>query len=197
MTAPPSTEIQYLHQLAWRPAQFAHPLWLAEVGVKPENYHYGRSQVFDRALNSLLIQRRKFLQSPLPVVLSQQQQRQIAQSQRLPALCLALGVVSLQCHDYLRLRHYRQALSPLLNDADLQQLIGMGCGGQRQARLSPQQLLPVALRLGQSLASDLRRDSRIWQAISILLPPHPRALCLSRSGYVQTAAWLSRLERLL
>ena len=159
MAFSPSIDVQYLHQLAWRPAQFAHPLWLAAVGVNPENYGYGRSRALDSALNGMLIQRRKFPQQRLPAVLNPRQQRQIAQRQRLPALCLALGVVSLQCDDYLRLRRYRQVLSPLLNDDDIQQII--------------------------------------WQAVSILLPPNPRALCLSRSMQAQTEAWLSRLERLL
>lgn len=114
MAFSPSIDVQYLHQLAWRPAQFAHPLWLAAVGVNPENYGYGRSRALDSALNGMLIQRRKFPQQRLPAVLNPRQQRQIAQRQRLPALCLALGVVSLQCDDYLRLRRYRQVLSPLV-----------------------------------------------------------------------------------
>ncbi len=73
----------------------------------------------------------------------------------------------------------------------------MGYRGQWQASLSPQQLPDVALRLGQSLACQVRSNNIIWQAVSILLPPNPRALCLSRSMQAQTEAWLSRLERLL
>lgn len=76
----------------------------------------------------------------------------------------------LQCDDYLRLRRYRQVLSPLLNDDDIQQIIGMGYRGQWQASLSPQQLPDVALRLGQSLACQVRSNNIIWQAVSILLP---------------------------
>ncbi len=41
MAFSPSIDVQYLHQLAWRPAQFAHPLWLAAVGVNPETTAMG------------------------------------------------------------------------------------------------------------------------------------------------------------
>ncbi len=64
MAFSPSIDVQYLHQLAWRPAQFAHPLWLAAVGVNPENYGYGRSRALDSALNGMLIQRRNFRNTP-------------------------------------------------------------------------------------------------------------------------------------
>ncbi|ETO50090.1 hypothetical protein L325_0120605 [Yersinia pestis 9] len=92
MAFSPSIDVQYLHQLAWRPAQFAHPLWLAAVGVNPENYGYGRSRALDSALNGMLIQRRKFPQQRLPAVLNPRQQRQIAQRQRLPACVWRSGL---------------------------------------------------------------------------------------------------------
>ncbi|MFL4558479.1 type III secretion system domain-containing protein [Yersinia kristensenii] len=190
-------DIRYLHQLAWRPAQFAHPLWLAVAGVNPESYRYGRSQLLDTALNRVLNRLRNFPQQALPAVLSQQQQCQIVASERLSARCLALGLVHLQCDDYLRFRHYRQSLSPLLSEGDIQQLMGMGYRGHLPARLNPQQLPAVALRLGQSLAHDARCDDVVWRAMSISLPPLTRALSLPRAISLSADHWLTRLERLL
>lgn len=197
MILPLTTEIRYLHQLAWRPAQFAHPLWLAAAGVKTASYHYGRSLVMDSALNARLNHLRRFPQQPLPAVLSQQQRYQIVKPERLSARCLALGLVYLQCDDYLRLRRYRQQLLPLLSESDIQQLMGMGYRGHLPARLSPAQLLTTALRLGQSLAHHVRCDCVVWRALCISLPPLPRALVLSRGGFLSINDWLLRLERLL
>jgi Type III secretion system subunit len=201
MVLPLTAEIRQLHQLAWRPAQFAHPLWLAAVGVKAENYCYGRSAALDTALNNALIRQRKFPQQALPPVLSKQQQCQMAGYQRLSTRCLALGLVHLQCDDYLRLRHYRQALLPLLNEADIQQLMGLGYRNPLPATLSPplspENLPGVALRLGQSLAHHVRHDGVVWRAIAISLPPQPRALHLSRALAISADHWLTRLERLL
>jgi hypothetical protein len=197
MTMPLSSGIWDLHQLAWLPAKFAHPLWLAAIGIKAENYHYGRSHVLDNTLNRVLIQQRKFPQHPLPAVLSSQQQVQMASHQRLLSHCLALGLVHLQCDDYLRLRRYRQALSPHLNESDIQQLIGLGFRGPLSARLTPQQLPTVALSLGHSLAHQQRYDDVVWQAISIRLPPLPRALSLPTALSLSVDHWLTRLVRFL
>ena len=197
MILPLTADIRYLHQLAWRPAQFAHPLWLAAAGMNTARYHYGRSLVVDRALNARLNHLRRFPQQPLPGVLSQQQQYQIVEPERLSARCLALGLVYLQCDDYLRLRSYRQQISSLLSESDISQLIGMGYRGHLPARLSPAQLLTTALRLGQSLAHHVRYDCVVWRAMSISLPPVPRSLSLSRALSLSVDDWLTRLERLL
>ncbi|EPF2604550.1 TPA: hypothetical protein PXL76_001301 [Yersinia enterocolitica] len=197
MILPLTADIHYLHQLAWRPAQFAHPLWLAAAGMNTASYHYGRNVVMDRALNTRLNCLRHFPQQPLPAVLSQQQQYQIVKPERLSARCLALGLVYLQCDDYLRLRRYRQQLSPLLSESDIQQLMGMGYRGHLPARLSPAQLLTTALRLGQSLAHHVRCDCVMWRALCISLPPLPRSLSLSRALSLSVDDWLIRLERLL
>lgn len=82
MILPLTADIRYLHQLAWRPAQFAHPLWLAAAGMNTASYHYGRNVVMDRALNTRLNCLRHFPQQPLPAVLSQQQQYQIVKPNR-------------------------------------------------------------------------------------------------------------------
>ncbi|MDN0125102.1 type III secretion system domain-containing protein [Yersinia aleksiciae] len=197
MILPLTTDIRHLHQLAWQPAQFAHPLWLAAVGVRAEHYRYGRSNALDSALNRALIRQRNFPRHSLPAVLSQQQQQQVAGYQRLPALCLALGLVHLQCTDYLRLRRYREVLAPLLDEGNIHQLIGLGYCGHLPARLSPQHLLNVALRFGHSLAHQIRHDDVVWRAISITLPPQPRALSLSSALSLSADHWLTRLERLL
>ncbi|AJJ12089.1 type III secretion system subunit [Yersinia rohdei] len=197
MTMPLTADIRYLHQLAWQPAQFAHPLWLAAAGVRAENYGYGRSQVVDSVLNRALNRLRNFPPHSLPAVLSPHQQCQIVGPERLAARCLALGLVYLQCDDYLRLRGYRQALSSWLSEADIQQLMGMGYRGQRPVRLSPEQLPAVALQLGHSLAQQVRHHCLVWRAISISLPPQPRALFLSSALAIAVDSWLTRLERLL
>ncbi|WP_261370179.1 type III secretion system domain-containing protein [Yersinia bercovieri] len=82
MILPLTTDIRHLHQLAWQPAKFAHPLWLEKAGVKAEHYHYGRSHALDNALNRVLIRQRKFPEHPLPATLSQQQQYQMAGHQQ-------------------------------------------------------------------------------------------------------------------
>ncbi|MFA3780251.1 type III secretion system domain-containing protein [Yersinia sp. 1652 StPb PI] len=197
MILPLTADIRHLHQLAWRPAQFAHPLWLAAMGIKTENYCYGRSNALDRVLDNALIRQRKFPQQALPAVLSKPQRERMASYPRLSAHCLALGLVHLQCGDYLRLRRYRERLSPLLDEADIQQLIGMGYQGHLPASLSPQHLPTVALRLGHSLAHQVRHDDVVWRATSISLPPQPRALSLSQAFSFSVDGWLTRLERLL
>ncbi|AHM76151.2 type III secretion system domain-containing protein [Yersinia hibernica] len=197
MILPLTADIRYLHQLAWRPAQFAHPLWLAAAGLKTGNYCYGRSHELDAALNVVLNSLRNFPQQSLPALLTQQQQYQMVEPPRLLARCLALGLVYLQCDDYLRLRQYRQALAPLFDESDIQQLMGMGYRGYLPARLSPQQLPIVASRLGQSLAHHVRRDCIVWRAMCISLPPLPRSLFISRALSLAVDHWLTRLERLL
>ena len=197
MILPLTADIRYLHQLAWRPAQFAHPLWLAAVGVRTDNYRYGRHRELDLVLDSALNRLRNFPQQALPAVLDKRQQCQIVGAERLSTRCVALGLVYLQCDDYLRLRCYRQGLSPLLSEDDIQQLMGMGYRGQFSAKLSPQSLPDVALRLGQSLAHQVRSNCMIWRALSISLPPQPRALSLSSALSISVDSWLTRLEHLL
>ncbi|CNK97326.1 Uncharacterised protein [Yersinia frederiksenii] len=197
MILPLTADIRYLHQLAWRPAQFAHPLWLAAVGVRTDNYRYGRHRELDLVLDSALNRLRNFPQQALPAVLDKRQQCQIVGAERLSARCVALGLVYLQCDDYLRLRCYRQGLSPLLSEDDIQQLMGMGYRGQFSAKLSPQSLPDVALRLGHSLAHHVRSNCMIWRALSISLPPQPRALSLSSALSISVDSWLTRLEHLL
>ncbi|WP_145506427.1 type III secretion system domain-containing protein [Yersinia alsatica] len=197
MILPLTADIRYLHQLAWRPAQFAHPLWLAAVGVRTDNYRYGHHRELDLVLDSALNRLRNFPQQALPAVLDKRQQCQIVGAERLSARCVALGLVYLQCDDYLRLRCYRQGLSPLLSEDDIQQLMGMGYRGQFSAKLSPQSLPDVALRLGHSLAHQVRSNCMIWRALSISLPPQPRALSLSSALSISVDSWLTRLEHLL
>lgn len=197
MILPLTADIRYLHQLAWRPAQFAHPLWLAAVGIRAENYRYGRHRELDSVLDSALNRLRNFPQQALPAVLNKQQQCQIVGPERVSARSVALGLVYLQCDDYLRLRRYRQALSPLLNEDDIQQLMGMGYRGRLPATLSPRHLPDIAFRLGHSLAHHVRANCLIWRAISISLPPQPRALTLSQALSISVDNWLSRLEHLL
>ncbi|CNI98987.1 type III secretion system domain-containing protein [Yersinia bercovieri] len=197
MILPFTTDIRHLHQLAWQPAKFAHPLWLEKAGVKAEHYHYGRSHALDNALNRVLIRQRKFPEHPLPATLNQQQQYQMAGHQQLSSRCLALGLVHLQCDEYLRLRHYREGLLPLLNERNIQQLMGLGYHGHLPARLSRQQLPSVALRFGHRLAHQVRHDEVVWRAISIQLPPQPRALSLPAALLLSAEHWLARLERLL
>ncbi len=181
-----------LHQLAWQPVRFAHPLWLVRMGLQSKKYRYGDCHARDRAVNRCLIRLRGFPRQPLPAVLTDKQIAQMALEPRLDALCMALGLVSLRCTDYLRIRSYREALHPLLTDEHLCQLLGMGCPGGRAAIFSPQQLPAVALQLGRGILHATTSAAITWQALSILLPPLPRALWLPSADL-----WLARLERLL
>ncbi|EGY29852.1 hypothetical protein Rin_00001750 [Candidatus Regiella insecticola 5.15] len=190
--SPIDEKIVRLHQLAWQPARFAHPAWLMKMGLRSEKYHYGDCQTLDNILNRQLIDWRGFPKQPLPAVLTNKQKAQMALEPRLDAVCMALGLVSLRCSDYLRIRHYRQALYPILNDEDVCQLLGIGCPGERAAILSPEILPSIALQLGRGILHATSSAAITWQALSILLPPLPRAIWLPSADL-----WLARLERLL
>ncbi|ACQ66906.1 type III secretion system domain-containing protein [Candidatus Williamhamiltonella defendens] len=187
-----SSQLLHLHQLAWQPARFAHPLWLTKAGLKAQSYCYGNSPALDAALNRYLIHVRNFPLEPLPAVLTDQQKSDLLLESRLKKLCMALGLISLKCVEYLRIAHYRQAFHPTLNETDMRQLLGIGCPSQSAISLTPDLLPKIARQLGYGIFHSIESGNLIWRAFSILLPPLPRAI-----HFPQARLWLGRLERLL
>ncbi|MGL5043396.1 MAG: type III secretion system domain-containing protein [Plesiomonas sp.] len=177
----------HLHQLAWMPAKFAHPVWLQRAGVLAEDYCYGKYLVLDQALNMYLIQQHfPDAYHTMCDITGKQYWFDKNTSFR---VATALGLFALRCQEYLLLRTYRDALQPILSEPDIHQLIGLGCGGKQAPSLPPNRLVECAKNLGFSLLQAHYQSNFAWKAASIQFPPIRTWYC------AQAPRWITTLER--
>ncbi|MGL4602140.1 MAG: type III secretion system domain-containing protein [Plesiomonas sp.] len=178
----------FLYQLTWMPAKFAHPAWLKRVGVLSKHYKYGDYPVLDQAINGRLIRYRQFPNIESSINHLHIESKYLNKN-RYNRISTALGLFALRCREYLAIRFYRNALQSILSENDIQQLIGLGCGGTQPPQLSAEKLTLFSQSIGLSLLQAHYQSNVVWKATSIQFPP-ARALYCSQAPY-----WITLLER--
>ncbi len=173
-TGLPDRAIARLHELAWRPGVHMHASWWPQLGLDAWRGVYATLPGARAALDQTIATRRGFPLEPLPARLDDDANRLVALEMRLPALCVALGLVAFACDAYLLLGAYRQALRPVLGARGCDQLLVLNAGRVKQAdgsaQLPPERILEEALHAGVRLLDHELAGAPVWRALSIVLP---------------------------
>ncbi|MBC8642800.1 hypothetical protein IAG25_39100 [Caballeronia sp. EK] len=136
-----------LYSLWHEPGQEMASGWWGTLRLSKWQEPYARHPLIRPTLNEM-IARRLGQTRPVPKM-SPLVEEMLTSRIRRECLCAALGLISLQCPDYLVLRRFRTALSPTLDSRALDQLIAlMPLDSIYQARVAPEDLLRTALRSG-------------------------------------------------
>lgn len=194
-----SLPVQRLHQLAWQPGAWFDSSWWRHLRLAEWQALYHRHPYCRSAIDATLIARRGFPKEPLPAVLSARQCALLALESRLYALTTALGLIALDCPEYLLLRESREALSPLVGNRACEQLYFLHTGWHAQPAISDfAQLGDVALRAGTQWLSQTAGDCAASQGLLGLLPhsgdPEPNSPAAPTVG---AQDWLIKLGRFL
>ncbi|CAJ0993987.1 hypothetical protein SODG_004518 [Sodalis praecaptivus] len=171
---PPDPLLLQLYRYSWQPARYAHPAWLAALGFRPRpDWRYGQRPPLDEGLNQALRRRRGT--PPLGQALTPRARRLARLAPMMTAAALGLGLLVLECSDYLLLPAYRQVIGQWLSEEAVWQLFGL-CGGKRGVVWAPDQLAERAISLGAAVLARLAVNEPVLYILLILLPPPERAL---------------------
>jgi hypothetical protein len=185
--------VRRAHELAWRPGRWMRADWWAALGLEGWRDAYRRHPGCRDALDRLIVARRGFPAAPLPAVLGESAREALALETRLHVLSTAMGLVALDCRDYLLLGEYRRALSPVLGTRGCDQLLALRpVWGAGPADLTPDGLVAGAgERGGAALSAALPAPVR--PVLSILLPPSAAAVPAAERNWPllqRLARWL-------
>ncbi|KML17784.1 hypothetical protein VL10_24105 [Leclercia adecarboxylata] len=187
-------------QLLWQPGLRLHEHWWIRLDLSHWEKNYPLlSPKGQRELDRLICHRRQFPLASNNLPLSNHSALQsalIRADRRMPVLLLALGLLLLECPDYLLWRPYREVLSSHLSHVQLEQLQILWRRGRRSPQLSPADLIQGAQMTGLTALSLELQNEPVWQAISYSLPVADD--CLSASALTVSAEQIfMRLERFL
>lgn len=174
ITPPADPLLLQLYRYSWQPARYAHPAWLAAIGFRPRpGWRYGQRPHLDEGLNQALRRRRG---TPVLGHALTPRARRLAQlASTMPQAALSLGLLALDCSDYLLLPAYRQVIGQWLSEEVLWQLFGL-CGGKQGRVWAPDELAGRAMPLGAAVLARLAVNEPVLDTLLILLPPPARAL---------------------
>lgn len=142
-----SPALRRLHTLWWQPGREMATGWWMALGLSQWQQPYARQPLLRPALDRLVANRLGHC-GAVPTM-SSVAESLLADDRRRDALCLALGLWVLRCPDYLLLRRYRAALSPMLDAHALNQLQAlMPLTAAQAAELEPGELTGSAFRAG-------------------------------------------------
>ncbi|OHX19163.1 type III secretion system domain-containing protein [Chromobacterium sphagni] len=190
-----SAELQRLHQLAWRAGTWMDQGWWHELDLSPWQQSYQHHPVCRPALDRLIAKRRNFPKTPMPASLTPRQQAMLALEPRLPRLLTALGLLAMECPDYLLLGSYRRPLAACLGERGCDQLLALSTfSSPRQPDLAPEQVAAAALDLGTRWWRSADPNCPVQASLSILLPPGPAEPMPVIGDAMQ---WLMRIGRFL
>lgn len=192
-----------LHQLSWNAGHFMHDEWWAHLGLDNWRAIYRSMPACRTALDRAIAGRRGFPIKPLSSGPDSAQCRLLDLEPRLVSLCAALGLIELDCADYLLFKTYRQALTPLIGARGCDQILALK--GPRQnaaAAVAPvEDICDAAVRAGVLWLNRELAACEVWRAVSIRLPPVTSAekavMVPSRSSAGSALSILFRLERFL
>ncbi|BAE74571.1 putative type III secretion apparatus [Sodalis glossinidius str. 'morsitans'] len=163
-----------LYRYSWQPARYANPAWLAALGFRPRpTWRYGQQPQLDQGLNQALRQWRGI--PPLGHALTPRARRLARLAPVMPQAALGLGLLALDCSDYLLLPGYREVIGQWLSEATLWQLFGL-CSGKRGAVWAPEALVEQAMTLGTAVLTRMAVIEPVLSPLLLLLPPPARAL---------------------
>ncbi|WP_036665040.1 type III secretion system domain-containing protein [Paludibacterium yongneupense] len=181
------------YQLAWRPGRWMHVEWWPWLKLAGWRDVYSRHPACRAEIDRLIIARRGFPRAPLPSALDASQQALLALEPRLPALLTALGLIGLDCRDYLLLGDYRRAVSSVLGPHGCGQLLILQSRwGAAAAEVEASALPAHALACGIAWLGE-GGGQLLWPLLSSLLPPS--AAPVARPGdawatFRRLARWL-------
>lgn len=166
-----SPHVRRLHRLAWQPGAWFDRSWWTHLRLAEWQALYDRHPSCRSAIDATLVARRGFPRQPLPAVLSARQIALLELEPRLHALTTALGLIALDCPDYLLLRDSRQALSAHLGQRACEQLFILHTGWHAQPAMHDfAQLSDVALQTGTRWLSTTAGDCAASHGLLGLLP---------------------------
>ncbi|VWD64761.1 hypothetical protein BLA50215_07910 [Burkholderia lata] len=148
-----SPALRRLYALWWQPGSEMAAGWWTTLGLAEWKQPYARQLLLRPALDRLIASR--LGHHGIVPAMSRLADPLLTNDVRRNSLCLAMGLWALRCPDYLMLRLYREALSPLLDARALSQLqMVMPVCSTHAAELEPEVLLESALRTGAAWLSD-------------------------------------------
>ncbi|MCT4700520.1 hypothetical protein MUA02_01180 [Enterobacteriaceae bacterium H20N1] len=169
-----SETVLRVFQLWWQPGEQMHGDWWQRLELYGWQAKYTQLSLgARRELDRLICQRRAFpkpMDSAEFAELSPLQQALLRAGQRMPMLLLAMGLLLLDCPDYLLWRPYRETLSCWLSEAQLEQLQVLWRNGQLSPQLPPELLVHEAQMSAQAALDRLLWADPVWQAVRYTLP---------------------------
>ncbi len=117
--------VRLLHRLAWQPGADMHADWWQRLELARWRHDYQRHPACRAAIDREIVVRRGFPDRPLPGVLDGRQSALLTLVPRLPGLVVALGLIALDCPDYLLMGAYRRALAAHLGSRACDQLLAL------------------------------------------------------------------------
>lgn len=191
-----SSHIQRLHHLAWQPGSWMQDDWWVKYDLDKWQESYRRYPACRASINQLIIKRRGFPTTALPGMLNPQQAALMMLEPRLLTLITALGLVALNCPDYLIMRSYRETLDTYLGNKACDQLLSLGTTWQT----GPDDVTSETI-VARALSEGMRwwqRDAHLCcvsMALSTLLPPIPVTPPFTAAG--KASSWLIKISRFL
>lgn len=199
MNIAPSPSVRRMHQLAWQPGAWLHKSWWAHLDLDGWEVPYARHASCRSSIDTVLVARRGFPDAALPATLSHAQEALLALEPELLKLTTALGLIALDCPEYLLLRDYRKALSEQLQDRACEQLFVLHHVWKSQpAMVGPSALGEVALQAGTQWLTREAGNCPATHGLLGLLPCMPSD-CDNHNPSHTTGArdWLIKLGRFL
>lgn len=203
----PDACLRRLHRLAWCPGQWMSEAWWVRFDLGEWSSVYGRHPGCRAPLDALIAARRGFPAGPLPAQLSPISRSLLRiDTQRLPKLIAALGLVHGGNADWFLFTRWRQALEAAFTPSECDQL-RFFCSIRRPPEtsstdwgpdLQPATVIGRARRIGYDWLDGHLHDDPAWRALEIVLP-EPPVISQQDSGAWSNRAldWLFRLERFL
>lgn len=193
--APISNSIQRLHQLAWQPGTWMHDDWWKKLDLSTWQESYRRYPACRASIDQLITKRRAFPRTALPGTLNAQQEAILKLEPRFTRLITALGIVALNCPDFLIMRPYREALARHLGNNACDQLLVLHSTWQTSSNgVSADALAATAFIEGVRWWQRDTHTCPVCTAFGALLPPQEQAP-LSDQG--NASSWLVKIGRFI
>ncbi|QLL13462.1 type III secretion system domain-containing protein [Pseudomonas chlororaphis] len=202
MSGPLHKEVKRLHRLAWQPGAWLDTSWWSSLGLADWEALYARHVSCRPAIDAALVARRGYPDGPLPGSLNARQTALLALEPRLVTLTTALGLIALDCPEYLLLREHRQALSPRLGDRACEQLFALHRGWNALPAIENNASLnETVLQAGTQWLTRQAGSCAVTHALLGLLPFATNSVSDSHgpkpSGTASAQDWLIKIGRFL
>ena len=194
------TDTLQLAQWFLSPGKTMHASWWEELSLTSWASVYGTNNILTRQIDALIIHRGHL--PAFPATLNGMTERGQVLSRlswKLPYFILALGVLLLECPDYLIRREYRTPLAEQLGEEQVQLLWMLWRGGEKNPALSADELVLYAHQLGYQAVELCFATDPVWQVLRLHLPVPPPEEHEVHMTFDKEAIFseLQRLERFL
>jgi hypothetical protein len=182
-----------------------HPDWWGHFDLAQWRASYTDFPACRAPIDRLINQRRGFPVASLPAQLDRQQTALLALNTRFAQLILALGMMALDCQDYLLMKPYRTVLARQFGLHGCDQLYGLKPVWQGSGRdlLAPEQVPAAAFAAGARWFEREARACIVQTLLATQLPPPgdvketDRAKDRAATTHASAAMWLLKIGRFL